>query len=188
MHEDLIDNYDDLYNHLLLFETELRGRGQVKNGQHHWLELDNNPTIDALKNYEKPTIIWKEISAFSSFTVDYENYYLPNTSYFLICKDLQFTAGILNSKLSDFQFNEISPQIAGGSKRYTKQYVEKLRIPLARNEQKCVIEKIVNQILTSKKTAPQADTTALEAEIDQLVYELYGLTDEEIAIVEESVG
>ncbi len=42
-------------------------------------------------------------------------------------------------------------------------------------------------ILTSKKANPQADTTALEAKIDQLVYALYGLTDEEIQIVEESV-
>jgi len=45
---------------------------------------------------------------------------------------------------------------------------------------------IVDQILTAKKANPNADTTALEAEIDKLVYELYGLTDEEIAIVEES--
>jgi len=52
-------------------------------------------------------------------------------------------------------------------------------------------------ILTSKKANPQADppekhcragTSALETEIDQMVYELYGLTDEEIAIVEESVN
>ena len=43
-------------------------------------------------------------------------------------------------------------------------------------------------ILTTKKTTPQADTSALEREIDLLVYELYGLTKEEIAIVEESVG
>ena len=34
----------------------------------------------------------------------------------------------------------------------------------------------------------QADTTIIESEIDQMVYELYGLTDEEIQIVEESVG
>jgi len=47
--------------------------------------------------------------------------------------------------------------------------------------------KLIGMILTAKKANPQADTTALEAEIDHLVYELYGLTDEEIAIVEESV-
>jgi adenine-specific DNA-methyltransferase len=43
---------------------------------------------------------------------------------------------------------------------------------------------IVDQILTAKKQSPTADTTALESEIDRLVYELYGLTEEEIKIVE----
>lgn len=46
---------------------------------------------------------------------------------------------------------------------------------------------MLDQILTAKKANPQVDTNSLEAEIDQLVYELYGLTEEEIKIVEESV-
>jgi hypothetical protein len=36
-----------------------------------------------------------------------------------------------------------------------------------------------------KAEAKKADTSALEQEIDRLVYELYGLTDEEIAVVEK---
>ncbi len=40
------------------------------------------------------------------------------------------------------------------------------------------------KILTLKKADPAADTSALEAEIDQLVYQLYGLSEEEIAMVE----
>jgi len=36
----------------------------------------------------------------------------------------------------------------------------------------------------AEKKDPNADTSALESEIDQLVYKLYGLTDDEIAIVE----
>jgi type II restriction/modification system DNA methylase subunit YeeA len=47
-----------------------------------------------------------------------------------------------------------------------------------------LLEKIVNQILTAKKLDPKADTTALETEIDQLVYQLYELTAEEIKIIE----
>tara|TARA_Y100000591_G_scaffold331363_1_gene365064 strand:- start:3379 stop:3699 length:321 start_codon:yes stop_codon:yes gene_type:complete len=42
--------------------------------------------------------------------------------------------------------------------------------------------------LKAKKTNPITETTSLETEINKLVYELYGLTDEEIAIVEDSVG
>jgi len=62
--------------------------------------------------------------------------------------------------------------------------VDNLPIEMAKNQN--LIGKLVDQILTAKKANPQIDTTALEAEIDQMVYELYGLTDEEIAIVEES--
>jgi hypothetical protein len=45
---------------------------------------------------------------------------------------------------------------------------------------------LVHQILTNKSQNPSADTTLLESQIDQLVYQLYDLSDEEIAIVEES--
>lgn len=46
--------------------------------------------------------------------------------------------------------------------------------------------KLVERILSPKRADPQADASrsALEKEIDQLVYQLYGLTEEEIAIVE----
>ena len=37
-----------------------------------------------------------------------------------------------------------------------------------------------------KKNDPSDDTSALESEIDRLVYQLYGQTDEEIKIVEKS--
>ena len=40
--------------------------------------------------------------------------------------------------------------------------------------------------MEEKKYNPSADTSALESEIDHLVYQLYGLTDEEIKIIEES--
>jgi type II restriction/modification system DNA methylase subunit YeeA len=46
---------------------------------------------------------------------------------------------------------------------------------------------LAEKILAEKRLDPTADTSSLEAEIDHMVYELYGLTDEEIKIVEESV-
>jgi hypothetical protein len=45
---------------------------------------------------------------------------------------------------------------------------------------------LVGRILSTKKSNPQADTSALEAEIDRLVYDLYGLTKDEIKIVEDN--
>jgi len=48
------------------------------------------------------------------------------------------------------------------------------------------IRDIAKSILAIKKGDPKADISQLEKEIDQIVYKLYGLTDEEIKIVEES--
>jgi hypothetical protein len=50
------------------------------------------------------------------------------------------------------------------------------------------IESKVIQIFDLKKVNSEADTNVLEVEIDQLVYELYGLTEDEIAIVEQSTN
>jgi adenine-specific DNA-methyltransferase len=56
---------------------------------------------------------------------------------------------------------------------------------IAQENQQPFINK-VNEILSLKSEDPKADTNDLEQEIDIMVYELYGLTEEEIKIVEES--
>ncbi|MDD3462026.1 MAG: type II restriction endonuclease [Sulfurospirillaceae bacterium] len=43
---------------------------------------------------------------------------------------------------------------------------------------------MMDKILTCKASSPKADTSELEAKIDKMVYELYDLSEEEIAIVE----
>jgi type II restriction/modification system DNA methylase subunit YeeA len=60
----------------------------------------------------------------------------------------------------------------------------KFRVPLIDDKERKPIISLVNQILAAKKKDPNADTSALEKQIDELVYKLYGLTPEEIAIVE----
>ena len=48
------------------------------------------------------------------------------------------------------------------------------------------VEKLVDKIIEAKKENKDSDTKELEKEIDTLVYELYGLSEEEIKIIEES--
>jgi hypothetical protein len=60
--------------------------------------------------------------------------------------------------------------------------IRQLGIPVPQQQQQSAIERLVTQILAAKKDNPDADTAALEKEIDRLVYQLYGLT--EIKIVE----
>ena len=61
---------------------------------------------------------------------------------------------------------------------------KKLPIPDVTPEQQAPVVELVDQIIATKATDPSADTSVPEAEIDRLVYGLYGLDDEEIKIVE----
>ena len=62
---------------------------------------------------------------------------------------------------------------------------KELPIPDVTTEQQAPVIRLVDEILAAKRADPNADTADLETEIDQLVYKLYGLTDEEIAAVEQ---
>lgn len=63
---------------------------------------------------------------------------------------------------------------------------KKLPIPDVPLEQQKPIVAIVDQILRAKRANPNADLTALEAELNARVTALYGLTPDEIRLVEES--
>jgi adenine-specific DNA-methyltransferase len=60
-------------------------------------------------------------------------------------------------------------------------------LPKDRQKKQADIAKLVKQILAAKRADPAFDSTQLERQIDQMVYELYGLTPEEVAVVEGKV-
>lgn len=95
--------------------------------------------------------------------------------------------GLLNSKLISFFMNSICPKKLGGYFRYNAKSIDKIPIASSSPDLQNYLSKIVTEILDLKKGDPNADTSKLESKIDQLVYKLYELTEEEIKIVEESV-
>ena len=101
-------------------------------------------------------------------------------------KDLTLNAlmGYLNSKLITFYHFNFSPKATKGL--FPKILVGDVKqIPIIDGVK--FLDEKVNQILELKKADAKADTSQIEKEIDQMVYELYELTDEEIAIVEGEV-
>lgn len=93
---------------------------------------------------------------------------------------LKYLLGILNSSYADV----LLTNLRGGDYHIYPEHIRNIPIAPASEAQQFPIITLVDRILTAKKANPQADTSALEAEIDRLVYDLYGLTKEEIAIVE----
>ena len=72
-----------------------------------------------------------------------------------------------------------------GLLQWKKFVVERIPIPQILTEQQRPFVELVDRILATKDVRPSANTGRLEAEIDRLVYRLYGLTTEEVAVVEE---
>jgi len=178
---DVIRDYPDIYNHLKIYQDKLINR---QDQGEHWTNLRN---CAFLSEFEQPKIVWIEISDKANYAYDEQGMYLTNSAYFLSGEQLKYLLAVLNSQLADFYFFQITAKIAGGRKRYTKQYVEQLPIPPITSSNKGIvgqIERIVEKILSAKKQNPAADTSQSEREIDRLVYKLYELTEEEIAIVE----
>ncbi|MGB4665385.1 MAG: TaqI-like C-terminal specificity domain-containing protein, partial [Bacteroidales bacterium] len=195
--------YPSIIQHLTRYEEQLKNRGQCKynrqnkvninnkdyTGQHHWLELDNNPKENYLKEFEKEKVIYSEIVREPQFHYDNEKFYVEATSFLMTGKHIKYICGLLNSKSLSYFFKTY---YAGGGLgkegyRYKKAFIEKLPIPpITPSNQSIVsqIESLVDNILSAKKENHAADTSEWEKEIDSLVYKLYDLTDEEIAIVE----
>ncbi|KUO66757.1 MAG: hypothetical protein APF83_06900 [Lutibacter sp. BRH_c52] len=170
-----IKNYPTVFNHLEKFKNKLEKRA----GGAKWYELQASPGDS--EKFEETKIMYPDISKNLNFILDINKHYSVNTVY-NIGSDSKGLLGYLNSKLFLFYFQTISNSIRGGYLRFFTDYMKNCPIPNDLNK----LEVIVNQILELKKQNPQADTTDLEAQIDQLVYALYGLTKDEIAIVESS--
>jgi adenine-specific DNA-methyltransferase len=96
--------------------------------------------------------------------------------------DIKYILGLLNSKLMNYFYQNISQEKGRLFAEVKKVYLKKLPILNVDHEQQSKITQLVDNILEMKKVGQ--DTTDLEQQIDALVYQLYDLTPDEIAIVE----
>ena len=98
--------------------------------------------------------------------------------------DYKFLTGVLNSKVTNYIYQNITQEIGRGFAQVKPVNVRKLYIPNIRLDQQNEIIALVDKILEAKKADASADTSSLEKEIDLLVYKLYNLSEKEIEIVE----
>ena len=113
-----------------------------------------------------------------------QGYFCANSINYIVFHDrsvnTKYALGLLNSRLMNYIFSKFSTNSNVNG-------YEVDNLPYAKdcspNQQRTLIT-LVDQILAAKEKDPKADTSGLEKQIDDMVYALYGLTPEEIAIVE----
>lgn len=98
--------------------------------------------------------------------------------------NLKFLTGVLNSKLIAFWLKNRG-KMQGANYQVDKEPLLHIPLPNPKVEQAPIIE-IVNVILDKLRKSHDSDISKEEAEIDTLVYQIYGLTEEEISVIEQS--
>ena len=190
-----IEKYPAILKHLEQYRKQLEPRpknwkGKTndwpgrKPGTYKWFEIQD--AVDYHEEFEKPKIMLPDIALKAECLYDYGGYYCVNTAY-IIPTEKTHLLGILNSTLVHFYYSNITSSIRGGYLRFIRQYLE--QIPIKKdNLLSSKIRQKVEHITMLKQSTPTSSTLPLEAEIDLLVYKLYGLSWAEVKVVDPEFG
>jgi type I restriction-modification system DNA methylase subunit len=200
-----IENYPVIKEHLNQYYEKLEKRGDKGITPYN---LRNCAYLDKFDNVK---IVYPDISDRLTFTFDNEGYYFNNTVYF-IDSSSKYLFALLNSKIVNYYYGFISSQLGSKGLRAFTVYLKEIPIPQIEEEKQQPFIKLVDEILEAKlkikdykvlleeamktnnfdreiKLKKELETLeniciSNEKEIDNMVYKLYDLTEEEIKIVE----
>jgi len=189
-----IDEYKSVYDYLKSFGKKIEQSGTEyvdefgnkfksrKKTVNEWFETQD--PIGFHKEFLKEKIIWKRIGSDLRFSYSGVEIYCLDSTCILTGEKIKYLTALLNSKVCQYQMFEQAPRTGMGDLIISVQALEPILVhyPSEKTEEEVV--GLVDQILERKKQ--NKDTSDLENKIDQMVYKLYNLTEEEIKIVEGS--
>ena len=172
---DSMDNYPHIKPHLDhfidIFTSDYKPYGLHRCRKEKFFQGEK--IISLRKCVERPCFSYSDFDCYVSQT-----FFSIKTSRW----NMKFLTGVLNSKLVTFWLRH-KGKMQGSNYQVDKEPLQKIPLPIVSPAQQQPIINLVNTILSTKKTKPQADTSELENEIDNLIYNLYDLSYDEIKIV-----
>jgi adenine-specific DNA-methyltransferase len=171
---DQLKNYPAILRHLSTFEEGLRKRGQCTSsrngkgeGQHHWLELDNNPKEIYLAQFEQPKIFVPAIQDGVKYAADIAGYVGNDKTNIIVTKDWRYVLAVLNSSISWWITQQTFSGKQGGFFEFKPMYVSAIPIPNISNDQRYVFGVLVDTAIQG------VSRPEFERLLNGLVYELF---------------
>ena len=190
-----VDAIPEVLAHLRPFKSRLQARAT----QQEWYELQQ-PQEAYVQLMSHPKIVYPDIAKDCRFTIDNQGHICGDTAFALPLDD-RFVLGLLNSRVASYYFAMACAALEGAGERYLRfktQYVAEFPIPTrphptARSRVVELVDGVLDlhrreraAKLPQEKEQLRRQIEATDRQIDQFVYELYGLTDAEIRVVEEA--
>jgi hypothetical protein len=192
-----IEHFPAIKNHLLPFKKRLtpkKNRSDTigrKPGSYQWYELQDN--IAYFREFSKQKIIYGKIAVGPRFCYDTKGYMVASSNFILPISDMKLL-GILNSKLGWFFVKNTCTHLHGG---YSLLWTHLKNIPIKKNDSKnleSLVVKILrlnkeldSEQLNKKRKEIENEIENIDRLIDDQVYELYDITEDEKVIIESYV-
>lgn len=176
--EDFKSNCPNLFNYL---------NPKLDISKKKWWEFPNPRNLDKYKSADEK-LLSPRTASINSFAYDANKHIIKGTNTAIISKkiNLKYVLGILNSSLASFYYKEYGFSYHGSSMKFEPANINSYMIPIKKADPQ--IEKeivgLVDIIITKKKN--DENITEETEKLNSIVYQLYGLNENEIAIIENN--
>ena len=175
-----VGDYPSVKDHLDLYYPQLAKR-QDKGSTPY-----NLRNCTYYEEFAKEKLFWMQMSGRGRFSYADPGLYCNQKGFMITGESLKYMCALLNSSLSTWFMKNNGVTTGMGLVQWDKFSVERIPIPKISAAKQRPFVRLVDAILEAENS--EADTSHLEWEIDSLVYDLYGLTEEEDITIERGLG
>ena len=184
-----IDDYPAVKKHLLSFgQRRLEQSGKrLPNGTRSrkktgnaWFEMQD--TCAYHEHFRREKLFWADMAPNGRFAFSEKETYCNNKGYIITGGSLKYLCAVLNSSIITWWVRNMAATTGMGLTEWTIVTVERLPIPKIGPDRQAPLVNLIDRVLQLAGTS-RKDAMDLDAKIDDLVYDLYGLTEEEIRAV-----
>ena len=134
-----------------------------------------------MDDFSKPKIIYPNMTKFLPFLFDNKGFAANAKCFIIVGESIAFLTAFLNSSLFKYCFRNNFPELQGGTRELRKMFFDTIPVLSIDNETDKKFETKIIEI--QKLKSENVDTKSIEVDIDNMIFDLYNLTDEERKVI-----
>ena len=156
-----------------------------------WYELRGGPSDDAHRRFAGEKLFWMDMTERGRFAYSANEMYCGDTVFVMSGQSLKYLCGILNSRLVAWLIGRTAVTTGMGLPRWKKYMVETIPVPRPTDEEEGRIVGLVERLIETTRDRDESgseEVARIENELDQVVYQLYELAEDEVATIERRLA
>jgi hypothetical protein len=177
--------YPAICEHLEKYREKLLNRDTKEAGvTFEWYALQRYSATNEWDDFLTQKIVWQRDAATADFCIDYRGCAILDTAYFAAGQHLKYLLGVLNSKPGRYLLRDL-PRLSDGGSSIDISALETLKVPVPNIKTESEMISWVNRRTSD---AHQDESESIDRKIDELVYEIFHLNEEEKEFIESTIS